>query len=53
MSNHYHPSRPSRTYSTPRAYLAFYTFLDALAFLMGISLGAFALGRFMHWFIYH
>jgi hypothetical protein len=31
----------------------FYTFLDAIAFLMGISLGAFALGRFMHWFIYH
>lgn len=65
----YHHTRPrersvpalSRVSNTPRVrsgaspltYLVFYSFLDALAFIMGVCLGAFALGRFMHWFIYH
>jgi len=51
MSNHHHTT-PSRTNSTPRAYLAFYTFLDALAFIMGVLLGAFTLGRMMAWYFF-
>lgn len=49
--NHHTPSRV--TYRTPRAHLVFYTLLDALAFIMGVMLGAFVLGRFMAWWIYH
>lgn len=58
MSHHHHTT-PSRTYSTPRvsgasprAHLVFYTFLDALAFLMGVMLGAFILGRIMAWYFF-
>jgi hypothetical protein len=50
---HYRPSRVSnRTECSPRAYLAFYTFLDALAFIMGVLLGAFTLGRLMAWYFF-
>ena len=39
---HYH-----NTHSTPRAYIYFYTLLDALAFILGVVFGAFALGYCM------
>jgi|688.fasta_scaffold1366649_2 hypothetical protein len=51
MSNHHHTT-PSRVYNTPRAYLAFYSLLDALAFIMGVMLGAFILGRMMAWYYF-
>jgi hypothetical protein len=51
MSNHHHTT-PSRVYNTPRATLAFYTLLDALAFIMGVLLGAFTLGRMMAWYYF-
>lgn len=47
-----HHQYTSRTYSTPRVYLAFYTLLDALAFIMGVMLGAFTLGRMMAWYFF-
>lgn len=37
---------------TPRAHLVFYTLLDALAFLMGVMLGAFTFGRIMAWYFF-
>jgi hypothetical protein len=57
MTHHHHttPSRVTytpRVYSTPRAHLAFYTLLDALAFIMGVLLGAFTLGRMMAWYYF-
>ena len=51
MSNHHHTTS-SRVYNTPRAYLAFYSLLDALAFIMGVMLGAFILGRMMAWYFF-
>lgn len=47
MTNYQHTSRPSRAYSSPLAHVVFYTFLDALAFILGVLIGSFALGYAM------
>lgn len=40
-------------HKSPRAHIVFYTLLDALAFIMGVCFGAFALGHVMAWWLFH
>lgn len=35
-----------------RSHIIFYNILDALAFIMGVCFGAFALGHVMDWYFF-
>lgn len=47
MTHYHNTQRPSRAYSSPIAHIVFYSLLDALAFILGVLIGSFALGYAM------